>query len=80
MVFGLLFVAGGFGVGGAADFSFLFRLLFAPPFVVCLTFCALDFDGPVNFVSRSELVSSCYLVWLAKVFLWLTGMRGALMI
>jgi tetrahydromethanopterin S-methyltransferase subunit C len=27
----------------------------------------LDFDGPVNFASRSELMSSCKIVWLAMV-------------
>jgi hypothetical protein len=47
-------------------------LLFASPFDVCLTFCALDFDGQVNFASRSELVSSYNFVWLFMVFLWLT--------
>jgi hypothetical protein len=30
-------------------------------------FCVLDFDGPVNFASRSELMSSCKIVWLAMV-------------
>jgi hypothetical protein len=42
--------------------------------VACLTFCVLDFDGPVNFASRSEvgvLLQTCLAGYGGEGRIWL---------
>jgi len=44
--------------------------------VVCLTYCVLDYVGPVLLLRDRELASSGIIVWLATVFLCWTGSKG----